>query len=160
MTGLTVQQRCAARSSMGDRMVWKTHSRLEKLDRHVGTVLRWNDLDQLGALLESEHPADLAGVIDRLPHPDQVKVFRLLAPAHAAEVLSETHRDATRELIKRLSPSETGALLDHLPVDDVAEILSEDVPERQQALLTVMQADHAAQVQRLLAYPPQSAWCL
>ncbi len=142
---------------MDDRMLWKTHTRLEKLDRQVRAALRWNDLDRLSGRLQSGHPADVADVIDRLPHPDQVKVFRLLAPAQAAEVLSETHRDATRELIKRLSPSETGALLDHLPMDDVAEILSEDVPECQHTLLAAMQADHAEQVQRLLAYAPQSA---
>ncbi len=91
---------------MNDRMLWKTHTRLEKLDRHVRAALRWNDLDRLGALLESEHPADVADGIDRLPHPDQVKVLRLLAPPQAAEVLGKTHRDARRELLKRLSPSD------------------------------------------------------
>ena len=106
MTGFTGQQVCAARRSkvvrvvmlgdaMDDPMLSKTHSRLEKLDRHVRAALRWNDLDRLGALLQSEHPADVADVIDRLPHPDQVNVFRLLAPAYAAAVLSETHRDSS-----------------------------------------------------------------
>jgi magnesium transporter len=134
-----------------------TFTNLETLERQIRTALEANDLDSLPALLAVQHPADVADVIDRLDNDDQVRVFRLLTPVQAAEVLDETSPDATRELLDQLPADEVGDLLDRLPMDDVAEILTEDVPERQQDLLAAMEPDDAAEVRALLQYPPQSA---
>ena len=133
------------------------HTKLEQLERTVRAILRWNELDRLRALLPTEHPADVADVIDRLDHRDQVTVFRLLPLQQAADVLRMLHTDATRELIKHLSPREAGGLLDRLPMDDVVEILTEDVPGRQHSLLEAMLPDRADRVRALLSYPTQSA---
>jgi magnesium transporter len=130
---------------------------LESLEQQVCTALAANDLDGLRTLLAAQHPADVADVIDRLDDADQVRVFRLLTPERAAEVLDETSPEATRELIEQLQSDEAGDLLDRLPMDDAAEILSEDVPERQQALLAAMEPADAAEVRTLLQYPPQTA---
>lgn len=130
---------------------------LDALERAVRDSLEADDLEQLRALLAAQHPADVADVIDRLDDDDQIRVFRLLGPAQAAEVLDETSAEATRDLLDRLPPDEAGDLLDRLPMDDVAEILSEDAPERQQDLLAAMEPDDAAEVRLLLQYPPQSA---
>ena len=134
-----------------------TLTNLEALEQQVRSALESSDLDGLGTLLAAHHPADVADVIDRLDDDDQLRVFRLLPPAQAAEVLDETSPEATRELIDRLPADEAGDLLDRLPMDDVAEILTEDVPERQQDLLAAMEPDDAAEVRTLLRYPPQSA---
>jgi magnesium transporter len=134
-----------------------TFTNLETLERQIRTALEANDLDSLPTLLAVQHPADVADVIDRLDNDDQVRVFRLLTPVQAAEVLDETSPDATRELLDQLPADEVGDLLDRLPMDDVAEILTEDVPERQQDLLAAMEPDDAAEVRALLQYPPQSA---
>lgn len=130
---------------------------LDALERAVRDALEADDLERLRALLAAQHPADVADVIDRLDDDDQIRVFRLLGPEQAAEVLDETSAEATRDLLDRLPPDEAGDLLDRLPMDDVAEILSEDAPDRQQDLLAAMEPDDAAEVRTLLQYPPQSA---
>ena len=130
---------------------------VEALEQRVRNVLAADDLDGLRLLLAGRHPADVAEVIDRLDDDDKVRVFRLLVPALAADVLGETSTDATRELLEYLPTDEAGDLLDRLPMDDVAEILGEDVPERQQALLAAMEPRDAAEVRSLLSFPPQSA---
>lgn len=130
---------------------------VEALEQRVRNVLAAHDLDGLRLLLAGRHPADIAEVIDRLDDDDKIRVFGLLAPALAADVLGETSREATRELLEQLPADKAGDLLDRLPMDDVAEILSEDVPERQQALLAAMEPGDAAEVRALLSYPPQSA---
>ncbi len=138
-------------------MIRVTLTNLEELEQQVRAALEAQDFDGLRQILAARHPADVADVIDRLDEEDQLVVFRLLAPAQAAEVLGETSVEATRELIEQLPADEAGDLLDRLPMDDVAEILGEDVPERQQALLAAMEPDDAAEVRALLSYPPQSA---
>lgn len=130
---------------------------LEALEQHVQDALEMDDLESIRELLNDQHAADIADIIDRLDEDDQIKVFRLLEPQQATEVLSETGFDATRELIQRLSPAEVGHLLDRMPNDDVAEILGEDVPDRQQALLAVMQPQEANKARLRLSYPSRSA---
>jgi magnesium transporter len=138
-------------------MTTGTTTWVETLERRVRNALELNDLEVVRMLLAHRHPADVADVIDRLDDEEKIKVFRLLAPVEAAEVLGETSSDATRELLEQLSAAEAGDLLDRLPMDDVAEILAEDVPDRQQALLDQMEPRDAAEVRSLLQHPPQSA---
>ncbi len=130
---------------------------VEALEQRVRNVLASDDLDGLRMLLANRHPADIAEVIDRLDDEDKIRLFRLLPPRQAADVLGETSSDATRELLEYLPAEEVGDLLDSLPMDDVAEILSEDVPERQHELLTAMEPRDAAEVRSLLSFPPRSA---
>jgi magnesium transporter len=130
---------------------------VEALEQRVRNVLEANDLEGLRLLLVNRHPADIAEVIDRLNDEDKIRVFRLLPPRQAADVLGETSADATRELLEHLPADEAGDLLDSLPMDDVAEILTEDVPERQLELLKAMEPRDAAEVRSLLSYPPKSA---
>ena len=134
-----------------------TMADLEALERRVCEALKANQLDDLQTLLATQHPADIADVIDRLDDKDQLQVFQLLSPVQAAEVLDELGPDTTREILRRLTPHEAGDLLDRLPMDDVAEILTEDIPERQRALLAEMEPADADEVRTLLRYPPQSA---
>jgi magnesium transporter len=138
-------------------MTTGTTTWVEALEQRVRRALEQNDLEAVRTLLSGRHPADVADVIDRLDDDEQMLVFRLLAPEHAAEVLGETSADATRELLEQLPPDEAGDLLDRLPMDDVAEILAEDVPDRQHALLAEMEPIDAAEVRSLLQYPPQTA---
>ncbi len=130
---------------------------VEALEQRVRNVLAANDLDGLRMLLANRHPADIAEVIDRLDDEDKIRLFRLLPPRQAADVLGETSADATRELLEHLPAEQVGDLLDSLPMDDVAEILTEDVPDRQHELLTAMEPRDAAEVRALLSYPPKSA---
>lgn len=120
-------------------------------------ALAADDLGGLRALLASQYPPDIADLIDRLDDADQLRVFRLLDPLRAADVLDETSVDATRELIENLPVAEAADLLEQLSADDAAAILSEDVPERREILLAEMQPADAADVRTLLSYPPQSA---
>jgi magnesium transporter len=126
---------------------------VEALEHRIRNVLAANDLDGLRILLANRHPADIAEVIDRLDDEDKIRLFRLLPPRQAADVLGETSADATRELLEHLPAEEVGDLLDSLPMDDVAEILTEDVPDRQHELLTAMEPRDAAEVRSLLSYP-------
>jgi magnesium transporter len=130
---------------------------VEALEQRVRNVLAADDLDGLRMLLANRHPADIAEVIDRLDDEDKIRLFRLLPPRQAADVLGETSADATRELLEHLPAEQVGDLLDSLPMDDVAEILTEDVPDRQHELLTAMEPRDAAEVRSLLSYPPKSA---
>lgn len=136
----------------------KSQSRsFDHIESQILALLAEHDEKSLRALLAKQHPADIADVIDRLNKERRDVVFALLSTEKKAGVLDEMSITATQQILDRLPPAEIGELLDKMPMDEAAEILSEDVPERRDELLTAMSPEHAAEVQKLLQYPPQSA---
>jgi magnesium transporter len=129
----------------------------ENLEHRVYEALAHNNLESLKAHLATQHPANIAAVLDRLNHSQRHQVFTLLAPAQQAKVLDEMSTEATQNVLDILSPQEVGALLNYMPMDEAARLLAEDVPKRQAELLEVMSPEHAADVRTLLQYPPESA---
>lgn len=133
---------------------------VERLEPQVRETLETGQLTSLRELLAEQHPADIADILERLDSEQQYQVFQLLEPEQAAEVLNEMGGETTRDLLTRLPVEDVGDLLDQLPMDDAVEILTEDVPELQEELLAAMEKEDAAEVQRLLQYPPESAGLL
>lgn len=129
---------------------------LGSLEERVRHSLVTDDLEGLRMDLQGQHPADLADLLDRLPTADRVRVFTLLNPECAAEVLDEAGGNTTRTLLTGLPPERARELLHQLPIDDVIEILTEDVPDQREALLAGMESDEVQRVRELLVYPPQS----
>ena len=130
---------------------------LDRLEPQVREALEAGQLVSLREVLTEQHSADIADVLERLDSEQQYQVFQLLEPEQASEVLNEMGGETTRELLTRMPVEDVGDLLDQMPMDDAVEILTEDVPELQEELLAAMEAEDAAEVQRLLQYPPQSA---
>lgn len=130
---------------------------LEILEPQVRDAIEADNLDALRPLLNDQYPADIADVLERLDHDNQYRIFQLLTPELQAEVLTEISAEDTRDLLTRLPTEAVGDLLEQLPMDDAAEILADDVPERQEELLAAMEPEDAAEVSRILQYPPQTA---
>jgi magnesium transporter len=130
---------------------------LEILEPQVRDAIEADNLESIRDLLNDQHSADLADVLERLDHDTLYRVFQLLTPDLQAEVLTDISSEDARELLLRLPTEVVGDLLDDLPMDEVAIILTDDVPERQEELLAAMEPEDAAEVSRILQYPPQSA---
>lgn len=130
---------------------------LDSLEQQVRTAVHHNDLAAVTDLLREQHPADVADILDRLPHHERLLVFEHLTPSQAADVLSETDYAATRDLLRTLDPERTRDLLQQIAVDDVVEILGEDVPGERQRLLEVLEPHTQQTIRAMLAYPPRSA---
>jgi magnesium transporter len=129
----------------------------EDLEKRVRSSLASQDQTKLRVLLVKEHPANIAGVMDRLNHLQRHGLFDMLSIEKKAKVLDEMSITATRQVLDRLSPKEIGTLLDLMPMDEAAEIIYQDAPNRKDELLAAMSPKQAAEVQRLLEYPPESA---
>lgn len=111
---------------------------VEALEQRVRNVLASDDLDGLRMLLANRHPAAIAEVIDRLDDDDKIRLFRLLPPRQAADVLGETSADATRELLEQLPAEEVGDLLDSLPVVGDGRMLGIDPAVVSAPLITTL----------------------
>ncbi len=135
----------------------KIFSDIEGLEQQIRAALDEDNAGEVRSLLVEQHPADVADVLDRLEGEAQVRLFRMLPPEQAADVLSETSAGTTRKLVQQLEQAEVRDLFSNISLDDVVEILSEDVPDQQQTILTALEPAEAQEVRTLLTYPPRSA---
>jgi magnesium transporter len=130
---------------------------LQEVRQQVTDLLESRNLDALLKLLKTQHPADIADVIDLLEKDQRVAIFSMLQNDIAAEVLDETRTEVTRNLVEAIPDEQIADLLESMPMDDAAEVLSELEADRAEDLIGLMQPVEAAEVERLLAYPEDSA---
>jgi magnesium transporter len=112
---------------------------------------------ELPAAVANIHPADLAELLDDLPTEDRLVLFEALPTEQGAAVLSELKGESLRLILHRASPAKLGAELDRLPADDVTFLLEHLTQRQREAILEKMSPRDAAEVQRLLKYPPRTA---
>ena len=129
----------------------------DQLEAQVRVALRAGDTELLRTLLDEQHPADIAAVLDRLDHASRHTLFGLLPAEAAAKALDEMSIEATRQVLDTLPPEEVARLLQRLPQDEATEILTEDVPKQQEKLLALLPAERASALRAAIHYPPESA---
>ena len=112
---------------------------------------------ELAAAVASVHPADLAELLDDLPRDDRVTLFEALPVEQGAAVLSELKGETLRLILHSASPAKLGPMLDRLPADEVTFLLEHLTQRQREAILARMSPRDAAEVQRLLRYPPRTA---
>ncbi len=129
---------------------------LQEVRERVESLLDAHDLKTLFSLLKSQHPADIADLLELLDEQKRVQVFNLLQTDVAAEVLDESRTEITRDLIEAIPGEKIADLLEAMPMDD-AEVLSEIAEEQAEYILELMEPEEAAEVETLLAYPEDTA---
>lgn len=123
----------------------------------VQSLIAEGRIDEVGRLLATFHPADIADLLDELPSEEAVLLFGLLNLETASEVLDETGSLVRQELVEKVDDERLADLLDELPMDDAAEFLEELPPVTAARLLDLMEPEEAREVQTLLAYAEDSA---
>lgn len=129
----------------------------ELLDAQVVETLENDDDATLKTLINDQYAQDIADVLERLNTEAKFRVFELIEPDLAAEVLDEAGIYTTRQLLTHLSTERIVDLLGRMPPDDVVEILAEDVPLRRDELLDALPSEFAQELRENLNFPPSSA---
>lgn len=122
----------------------------------IEELIRENPKD-LAAAVANVHPADLAELLDDLPRDDRITLFEALPVEQGAAVLSELKGETLRLILHSASPAKLGPMLDRLPADEVTFLLEHLTQRQRESILARMSPRDAAEVQRLLRYPPRTA---
>ncbi len=125
----------------------------EKLLEHVES----GDSRRLLDFLDSMNPMDTALAISRLRIEDQGRLFSMLNPVDAAEVIEDITDTQAVDLIEELSPGHAAAILGELDSDHVADLLGELDDEDVQAIIDEMAPEEAEEARQFLEYPPDTA---
>jgi magnesium transporter len=124
----------------------------ERLTESVKELLESGRDDRLTDILADAHAADVSSVMRELPLDDRVRVFRLLAPEHAGDVLSELGDQTLLDLVSVLDEHEVSRILDHMQSDHVVEVVEELPREQAEKILDLMEEEKSEEVHELLEY--------
>src|SRR5919202_784086 len=107
--------------------------------------------------LADHHVADIAEVLNEQPTEVAAGVLQHLPLEQAVEVLDQPGLEASADLIATLPDDRAVALLSGMSADRVADIFRELEEPRRSALLERLDDETRVIIQRLLAYPPDTA---
>ena len=131
----------------------KTQQRLEKLTAalHSGTA------EQVRRLLASLHPAEIADLVESLPHGPRELLWELVDPEIKGEVLVEVNEEVRAGLIEEMETHQLVEATESLETDDLADLL-QDLPGAViHELLQSMDKQNRDRLEAVLSYPEDTA---
>ncbi len=109
-------------------------------------------------LLDDEHHADIAEILDLLNLDEATYIIKLLDSEKTAEILMEIDEDTREKVLKKLSAKEIAEELEELDTDDAADIIAELPEHRQQRVIAhIEDEEHVADIKELLTYDDDTA---
>ncbi|MCF6232668.1 MAG: magnesium transporter [Rhodobacteraceae bacterium] len=113
--------------------------------------------DQLSALMQPLHAADIADLLEQINSADRVRLIRLYGAEFDGEILSELGESVREDVIDELEPHVLAGAVRELESDDVVDLVENLGEPQQEAILEVLEDADRVAVERALAWPENSA---
>ena len=131
-----------------------TNELIEQVKSHI----QQKDDRAILPLLEDEHHADIAEILDELNIDEATYLIKLLDSDKTSDVLMEVDEDIREKILKNLSAKEIAEELEELDTDDAADIVAELPEERQERVIShIEDEEHVKDIVELLKYDENSA---
>jgi magnesium transporter len=132
-----------------------------QLDRRAVTAIlhavETADREQLIALMEPLHAADIADLLEQINAYDRRRLIEIYDREFDGEILSELDENIREEVIELLRPETLAEAVRDLDSDDVVDLVEDlDEPQQEAILEHLEDADRVA-VEQALSYPEYSA---
>lgn len=130
-----------------------TQQRLETLEAalHSGTA------EHIRHLLADLHPAEIADLVESLPHGKRELIWELVDEANRGEVLLEVNDEVRAGLIDEMETEQLIAATEGLDTDDLADLLQSLPGAVIQELLLSMDKQNRQRLEAVLSYPEDTA---
>ena len=115
------------------------------------------DRDQLVALMEPLHAADIADLLEQINAFDRMRLIRLYDREFDGEILSELDEVIREEVIGILTPQVLAEAVRELDSDDVVDLLEDLEDDQKEAILGALEEPDRVAVRQSLTYPEYSA---
>lgn len=130
----------------------------KELIRELEQLIQTKKDEQLEALLNDLHHADIAEILDELDFDDATYIFKVLDSEKTAEILLELEDDLRENILSRLSPKEIAEELDELETNDAADIIAElSQAKKEEVIQELEDVEHAKDIVDLLRYKEDTA---
>ncbi len=123
----------------------------------ISKLLEEGTLAQVERELRSLHPAEIAHLMESLPHEQREIVWELVPPEDEGDVLVHLNDDVRARLIRDMDNSELLAAAEGLDTDELADILSHYPDDVTEQVLDAMDEQHRERLEAVMSYPEDSA---
>jgi len=123
----------------------------------ISKLLEEGTLAQVERELHSLHPAEIAHLMESLPHEQREVVWELVPPEDEGDVLVHLNDDVRARLIRDMDNSELLAAAEGLDTDELADILSHYPDDVTEQVLDAMDEQHRQRLEAVMSYPEDSA---
>ncbi|HFD81422.1 MAG TPA: magnesium transporter [Gammaproteobacteria bacterium] len=121
------------------------------------TALHSGTAGQVRSLLSGLHPAEIADLLESLPHGPREILWELVDPEDKGEVLTEVNDEVRAGLIEQTADEQLVAITGGLNTDDLADLL-QDLPGAViHELLHSMDKQDRQRLEAVLSYPEDTA---
>ena len=146
-------------------------SLLRKMEPHVATTtIPWEVVNLIEpdprrqvklnishTRLAKLHPADLADIVEELPHKERQAIITSLDDVTAAEALSEVDPKMQVSIVESMDTARAADIVEEMPPDAAADLLGDLSEETSSELLHDMSREDAAELGELLEFSEHSA---
>ncbi len=120
-------------------------------------LLEEGTLAQVERELQNLHPAEIAHLMESLPHEQRDIVWDLVHAEDEGDVLVHVNDDVRARLIRDMDNSELLAAAEGLDTDELADILSHYPDDVTEQILDAMDKQHRQRLEAVMSYPEDSA---
>lgn len=114
-------------------------------------------IGELGRLLKTAQPADIASLFELIDEEHHCLIFRLLPKELASEVFVEMDPDTQKALINSFTDKELKSVLDEMYLDDTVDIVEEMPANVVTRILRNSHPDSRKAINKLLSYSGDTA---
>ncbi|MFO7602946.1 MAG: magnesium transporter [Gammaproteobacteria bacterium] len=123
----------------------------------ITELVRDGLVEQIDAIIQGMHPADIAHLLESLPSSDRQIVWQHVADDLHGETLIHLNEEARAQLMRGMDAGQLVAATETLDTDDLADILPEMPQHVIQELLLTMEHQDRERLRSVLSYPEDSA---
>jgi len=115
------------------------------------------NLEELASFIETLSPSETARCISRLTAEAQHRLFFLLSPEDAADVIEDIPEAQAADLVEDMPSEQAAAIMEELSSDHLVDVLGEINADVSQAILAKMDKEDAKEARMMLEYAPDCA---
>jgi magnesium transporter len=125
--------------------------------KKLSSLLDSGTMQQISRMLNSLHPAEIAGILETLPLSKRKYVWELIDPKLEGDILVELGDQVRDTVIREMEPAEVVAAVENLDADDMADVIL-SLPEAViRETLASLDKQRRQQVETVLSYPQDTA---
>jgi len=120
-------------------------------------ALERGKLKRVGRILNSTHPAKVAGLLESLPPEERNLAWEMVDAERAGKVLVHLHEEVRFGLIAETDTEDLVATVQTMEMDDLVELIRRLPEERRAEVVQAMDRKEREQLASILSYPEDSA---
>jgi magnesium transporter len=119
-------------------------------------ALKEEDFKALSIMLESQHPSDIAELLNLCDNHDREKIIALLGDVNS-EILTYLDDEVKEQVANLLGSKSSAEAVDKLDSDDAVQFVEDLNKNQQQEILEQLSTEKRLELEDALAYPQDSA---